>query len=351
MRQKRCITYIDAAIMPEAGVGAYCRSGVQEKPAPAFLFDNIVGYRGKRLAVNLLSTWPNCALACGLPLNADVRDIVSELCARAHVKGCAPILTEDPPCHKFVETSGIDLFRTLPLFRVNPNDGGFYMHKAAIAFEEPGIFGGPPHMKFRMCSVQVQGQATLGLRLSATDDLSDCVEAAAMRNEPFPIAVCLGVPPLAALVAAPIVGQKTLEYDVISSLFGQPMELAQCATSSLLVPARSEFVIEGYIEPGVRRPEGPSTTDGGQLQPLELQPQVKVTAVAHRERPILDNAYVGGSWTERDCMMGIATALRLHQQGDRIAAEVARSGTRARGTYLRVVICNLHDEEDPEKRK
>jgi UbiD family decarboxylase len=70
-------------ILPEPDLRGYCEA-VADMPenGPAILFNNIKGYRGKRLAVNLQGSWANCALMCGMPKNSGVRELFFELNTR-----------------------------------------------------------------------------------------------------------------------------------------------------------------------------------------------------------------------------------------------------------------------------
>jgi UbiD family decarboxylase len=194
-------------------------------------------------------------------------------------------------------------------------------------------------MKFGMYPLQVQGRDRLGVHLKGADNLSLHFRIAEKMNRRLPVAVCLGVPPLASLVASAAISYETPEYNLISSLYEHPFEVTSCVQSKLSVPAYSEYVLEGYIEPMVRCPEGPFTSDGGSLSGIKRQPQIVITAIAHRKDPILDNTYIGKSWTEHDCLIGIASVLRLHKQAKDTMSEIARSGTRAEGVHLRLDFC------------
>jgi UbiD family decarboxylase len=331
---------IERAVSPEPDVASFCRAA-SELVDTSLLFDNITGYQGKRLVVNLMASWANCALMSGLPSDLSVLGLVEELCTRASRQLYKPVFIDAgaAPSYECLGIGDVDLYETLPLFRVNEHDGGFYLHKACVVSED--MVAGVRHdrMKFGMYSLQIQGRDRLGVHLSGTDNLSLHVSIAEKAHRRLPVAVCLGVPPLAALVASAAIGYESTEYDLISALYEHPFELTRCMQSKLSVPAYSEYVLEGYIEPGLRCPEGPFTCDGGSLSEIKRQPQIIVTAIAHREDPILDNTYVGKSWTEHDCLVGIASALRLYKQAKDSLPEIARSGTGAEGVHLRLGFC------------
>ncbi|HVJ04923.1 MAG TPA: UbiD family decarboxylase [Candidatus Saccharimonadales bacterium] len=340
LRAKSRVLNIERAVLPEPDVASFCRAA-SELGDTTILFDNITGYKGKRLLVNLLASWANCALMSGLPSDLPIRELVDELCSRADRQPREPVLIDvgNAPSYECLDTSDVDLYRSLPLFRVNEHDGGFYLHKACVVSED--LVAGARHdrMKFGMYSLQVQGRDRLGVHLSGTDNLSLHVRIAEKPHRRLPVAVCLGVPPLAALVASAAIGYEATEYNLISALYQHPFELTRCVMSKLSVPAYAEYVLEGYIEPGLRCLAGPFTCNGGGLSEIKRQPQIVVTGIAHRRDPILDNTYVGKFWAEHDCLIGIAGTLRLHKQAKDSLPEIARSGTRAEGVHLRLGLC------------
>jgi 3-octaprenyl-4-hydroxybenzoate carboxy-lyase Rift-related domain len=83
-----------------------------------------------------------------------------------------------------------------------------------------------------------------------------------MKNErqgtPTPCAVVIGCdPPVPLTSVARIRGD---ELGVAGALRGAPLEIVPCETNELEVPAHAEIVIEGFVPPGLREPEGPSAT-------------------------------------------------------------------------------------------
>jgi 4-hydroxy-3-polyprenylbenzoate decarboxylase len=81
--------------------------------------------------------------------------------------------------------------------------------------------------------------------------------AAALRGERMEVAVAIGTDPattFSAIVPAP---PEVEEYIIAGFLRQAPVELVQCETVDLQVPAHAEIVLEGYVELGEMRSEGP----------------------------------------------------------------------------------------------
>src|SRR5207302_5032512 len=73
----------------------------------------------------------------------------------------------------------------------------------------------------------------------------------------------------------------------------KPVELVKCKTIDIEVPADAEFVLEGYVDPFERRPEGPFGDHTGFYTLAEPYPVFHVTAMTHRRKPIYPATIVG----------------------------------------------------------
>ena len=71
-----------------------------------------------------------------------------------------------------------------------------------------------------------------------------------------------------------------------------PVELVKCKTVNLEVPAQAEIILEGYVEPGELRREGPFGDHTGFYSLADDYPVFHVTAVTHRKNPIYQTILV-----------------------------------------------------------
>ena len=83
----------------------------------------------------------------------------------------------------------------------------------------------------------------------------------------------------AAIVPAP---PDVEEYLIAGFLRGKPVELVQCETVDLQVPAHAEYVLEGYVNLGELRTEGPFGDHTGFYSPAGTFPVFRVTAITRR---------------------------------------------------------------------
>ncbi len=109
----------------------------------------------------------------------------------------------------------------------------------------------------------------------------------------FPVSVVLGADPATILAAVTPIPDSLSEIAFAGLLRGSKTELAQCMTNDLLVPARSEFVLEGYIDPAEVHDEGPYGDHTGYYNEIEQFPVMNITRICHRNDPIYHSTYTG----------------------------------------------------------
>ena len=114
----------------------------------------------------------------------------------------------------------------------------------------------------------------------------------------YPVAAALGADPATTLAAVTPIPDSISEYAFAGLLRGSKTELGECITPvcrehGLQVPASSEYVLEGYIEPGETAEEGPFGDHTGYYNEVERFPVFTVEAITHRESPIYHSTYTG----------------------------------------------------------
>jgi 4-hydroxy-3-polyprenylbenzoate decarboxylase len=131
------------------------------------------------------------------------------------------------------------------------------------------------------------------------------VTTADLRGERMEVAVAIGTDPattFSAIVPAP---PEVEEYIIAGFLRQAPVELVQCETVDLQVPAHAEIVLEGYVELGEMRSEGPFGDHTGFYTLPDDYPVFHITCITHREDPIYAATIVGKPPME-DAWMGLA---------------------------------------------
>jgi 4-hydroxy-3-polyprenylbenzoate decarboxylase len=113
------------------------------------------------------------------------------------------------------------------------------------------------------------------------------------KAEPLPAAVVLGADPGTILAAVTPVPETLSEYQFAGLLRGQRVELVDCVSQPLKVPAEAEIVIEGEVSLTDYRDEGPYGDHTGYYNSVEQFPVFTATAITMRRDPIYLSTYTG----------------------------------------------------------
>lgn len=114
-----------------------------------------------------------------------------------------------------------------------------------------------------------------------------------VRPEPMPAAVVLGADPGTILAAVTPVPETVSEYAFAGLLRGAKVELVDCKTVPLKVPAEAEIVLEGHVSLSDYGDEGPYGDHTGYYNSVERFPVFTISAITRRERPIYLTTYTG----------------------------------------------------------
>ena len=113
------------------------------------------------------------------------------------------------------------------------------------------------------------------------------------RPDPLPAAVVLGADPGTILAAVTPVPDTLSEYQFAGLLRGKKVELTDCRTVPLKVPAEAEIVLEGHVMLDEYGDEGPYGDHTGYYNSVEPFPVFKVSAITMRRDPIYLSTFTG----------------------------------------------------------
>ena len=188
---------------------------------------------------------------------------------------------------------------TLPILKCWPLDGGRYITLPLVFTRHPAT----GRRNVGMYRLQVYDKRTTGMHWHLHKDGAEHFREATGRLE---AAVAIGTDPAVTYAAtAPLPGMLD-EMLFAGFLRDEAVELVQCKTVDIQVPAHSEFVLEGYVDPDELRMEGPFGDHTGYYSLADLYPVFHVTALTHRRDPIYSTTIVGQAPME-DAFLGKAT--------------------------------------------
>jgi len=111
--------------------------------------------------------------------------------------------------------------------------------------------------------------------------------------KPLPVAVVIGADPGTILAAVTPVPETLSEYQFAGLMRGEKLELVDCKTVPLKVPAHAEIILEGHVMLDEYKDEGPYGDHTGYYNSVEKFPVFKLSAITMRKDPIYLSTYTG----------------------------------------------------------
>ena len=290
---------------------------VSKAYGPALLFENVSGYRYP-VITNAFGSERRMCLALGVEsleslaeeittfIEVEAPDsIVKKLKLVPKIKRLAnslPRIVKKAPCQEIVlKGEEVDLGQ-LPILHCWPEDGGPFITLPVVITKHPET----GKRNVGMYRMQVFDKRTTGMHWHTHKGGAQHYRVAEARGERLPVAVAIGPDPAVTYAATAPLPDDLDEFIFAGFLRGEPVELVRCQTIDLEVPANSQFVLEGYVEPGERRLEGPFGDHTGYYSLPDYYPVFHVTCLTMRKKAIYPATIVGRP-PQEDCYMAKAT--------------------------------------------
>jgi 4-hydroxy-3-polyprenylbenzoate decarboxylase len=206
------------------------------------------------------------------------------------------------PCKEIIQRSGFSL-KEFPVLHCWPGDGGPFITL-------PMVFSKNPDTGKRNCGMyrlQVFDGQTTGMHWQKHKQGAEHYRrlAAEGKNTRMPVAVAIGSDP-ATLYSAILPLPPSIDEMLFAGfLRGKPVEMVKCETCDIEVPANSEIVLEGYLNLGELRREGPFGDHTGFYSLDDDYPVFHVECITRRKNPLYAATVVGPPPME-DFFMGKA---------------------------------------------
>ena len=253
---------------------------------------------------NIFGSANRMALALGVDRLEELSTLMSKILDRLdHSQAPPPVIINNPHCQEVVEA--IPDLSSLPLLRGWPNDGaaasGRYLTLPLVITAD--AISGELNCGIYRVEALSPDRAALGWHPGSGGERHYRQYEATGRR--MPVAIALGGPPEVIFAASFSLTGLPDEFSFAGMLRGEPVEVARCLTSDLLVPACAEVVIEGYVEPGETAEEGPFGNHTGFSAPARQAPVFRVTTISRRQHPVIPVTVVGPP-PQEDCWLAKA---------------------------------------------
>ena len=221
----------------------------------------------------------------------------------AGLRGVPPrTVSGEAPCQEVVlrgEEVDLDL---LPGLHAWPQDGGRFLNLGLTHTRHPET----GQRNLGLYRLQQHDRRTLGMHWQIHKDSNAHHAVAERRGERLPVAIAFGAPPAVSYAASAPLPAEIDEYLFAGFLRRRRVEMVDCLDVPLQVPARSQVVVEGWLEPGHRLPEGPFGDHTGFYTPVEPFPALHVETMTLRREPLFQTIVVGRP-PQEDGPLGKAT--------------------------------------------
>ena len=283
----------------------------------ALLFENVIGYDVPVL-INALGSMERMAMALGVNKIDDVADEIRTMLKLPYISlqnkmdviSIIPLIkrainfpkyVKNAPCQEVIERNpDLDKF---PILRCWPQDGGPFITLPLVFTKNPAT----GKRNVGMYRLQKYDKTTTGMHWhihkNGADNFRDTVSSGSDRME---VAVAIGTDPALTYAATAPLPRDVDEMVFAGFLRHKSVELTKCVTVDIEVPATSEIVLEGYVEAGEVRREGPFGDHTGYYSLADDYPVFHITCITHRKNPIYSATIVGRPPME-DCYIAKAT--------------------------------------------
>ncbi|MDO8736481.1 MAG: menaquinone biosynthesis decarboxylase [Thermoleophilia bacterium] len=301
---------IDEPVDPELEI-TEITDRVSKANGPALLFRNAKG-SNMPVLINQFGSMKRMSMALG---GRDLDEIAAELggvlemqvpqgiVAKVKALGklknladSAPKMVKNAPCQEVVmEQPNLD---ALPILKTWPGDGGPFITLPVVFTKDPD-----GRRNAGMYRLQKFDAATTGMHWHIHKDGAENFREGGDRVE---VAVAIGTDPATTYAATAPLPKGIDEMMLAGFLKGSPVEMVKCKTIDMEVPATAEIILEGYVEKGELRREGPFGDHTGYYSLAGDYPVFHLTCITHRRDPIYATTVVGRPPME-DCFLGKAT--------------------------------------------
>jgi 4-hydroxy-3-polyprenylbenzoate decarboxylase len=282
---------------------------------PALLFERPTGH-SMPVAANLFGSMARICLALGVDSLDAIAKEIDELTTPPAPRGfmdalklmplvnrltdLMPKTVKDAPCQEIVEPDGgLD---ELPILRTWPEDGGPFITLPLVITRDPET-GMRNIGTYRM---QVFDRRTTGMHWQRHKGGAQHHRVAERLGRRLEVAVALGADPVLTYAATAPMPEGLDELMLAGVIGKRRIEMVKCRTVDLEVPASAQIVLEGYVEPGERRREGPFGDHTGLYSLADDFPVFHLQCLTRRRQPVYVTTVVGRPPME-DYYLGLAS--------------------------------------------
>ena len=360
LERRKDLARISDAVSPNLEIAAVIdRACKSPGGGPALVFERPTGFQIP-VAANLFGSMSRICLALGVDTLDDLAREIDEMTTPPMPKGFVdalkllplvnrltdlmPKTVKDAPCQEIVrEDAGLD---ELPILKTWPEDGGPFITLPLVITRDPET-GMRNIGTYRM---QVYDRRTTAMHWQRHKGGAQHHRVAERLGKRLDVAVAIGADPVLTYSATAPMPEGLDELMLAGVIGKRRVELVKCRTIDLEVPANSQIVLEGYVEPGERRREGPFGDHTGLYSLADDFPVFHLTCVTMRRNPIYVTTVVGRPPME-DYYLGKASERIFLPLIRKTLPEIVDMHFPAAGIFHNIVIVSIDKRYPGHARK
>ena len=281
--------------------------------SPAILFENIKGY-DMPVVGNIFGSFDLTKFALGISNFKEIGFRISDLTKLKIPSGLfnklrvlpklseigeyAPKYVDSGPVTEVIKTEEANL-DSLPVLKSFPHDAGRFITFGLTITKHPetGI------RNIGVYRIQLVNSKQAIMHWQTHKRGAQHYELHKEQNNRIDVAISIGTDPSTIFSGVAPVPEGLDKFLFSGIVRKKGVKLVKCKTVDLEVPANSEIVLEGYVDPTDIRTEGPFGDHTGYYTPPEPYPTFNLTCIMQRKKPlylttvvgkpILEDAYIG----------------------------------------------------------
>ncbi len=280
------VKYVQGASW-ERDIGMAAEVVLHDAKAPCVVFEDIPGtLKGSRVLVNFFSG-KRMNMTLGFPSDMTKFEL-SEAFREHYMEDIREIphefVADGPVMENVIEGDDIDIEK-FPAPMWHEEDGGRYIGTGSYNVTRDPDTGWINVGTYR---VMIQSRNEVGFFISPGKHGRVHRDKYEERGEPMPAVIVLGDDPMTFLMGSSEVPKGMCEFDVVGGLRREAVKVIKGKHTGLPFPADAEIVLEGFIHPDKKMPEGPfGEWTGYYGSRMREEPVMDIKAVYHRNNPIL----------------------------------------------------------------
>ena len=360
LEKRRLLVRVKESVSPDLEIAAVTdRASKMGGGGPALLFEQPAGFR-MPVASNVFGSLERMCLALGVKTLDDlaaeinqlmtpqmpegIMDALKMLPMVGRLRDLMPKSVKDAPCQEIVRRDGT--LDDLPILKCWPEDGGRFITLPLVFTKDPET-GMRNIGTYRM---QVFDGRTTGMHWQRHKGGAQHYRVAERLGRRLEVAVALSPEPVLTYCATAPMPEGLDELILGGFLAKRRIEMVKCVSVDLEVPASSHIVLEGYVEPGERRREGPFGDHTGFYSQPDDYPVFHVTCITQRKTPTYLTTVVGVPPME-DFYLGMASERIFLPLLQKTHPEIVDMHFPAEGIFHNLVIMSIDKRYPGHARK